>query len=269
MSLSLSSSLSYCGQTVRANDPDRFLVSLFAPPETRESLWALFAFNHEIAKTREVVSETATGQLRLLWWREAIEKIYLTGEVPDHEVLKALKVAIQVFELKREDFETLIYAREFDLEDVAPATMDGLLHYADFTSTPLMRMAVTIAGGDPEYEPVHPVAINFALMGLLRAVRFHAGQRRSYLPEDVMKQYGVTQRQLFDFLKPEDGLRDVARDVAAHFVADVKPGNRFLKATQVLAGLYRRQLSGLRYDVFNPRLVLPPAFKELRVWGAV
>ena len=265
----MSGSLSYCGQVVRSHDPDRFLLSLFAPPAARESLWALFAFNYEIAKTREVVSETATGQLRLLWWREAIEKIYQGGEVPDHAVLRPLKVAIQVYELPREDFETLIYAREFDLEDVAPGNLDGLLKYLDFTNTPLMRMAVMIAGGNPDYEPLHPVAVNYALMGVIRAVRFHATQRRCYLPEDLMKQHGVTQRQLFDFLKPEAGLRDVVRAVCDQFVMQVRPGDRFLRATQVLAGIYRRQIMGVGYDAFHPRLAVPPAFKELRVWGGV
>ena len=54
--------ISYCGETVRKHDPDRFLLSMFAPPESREALWALYAFNHEIAKTREVVTETQVAR---------------------------------------------------------------------------------------------------------------------------------------------------------------------------------------------------------------
>ncbi len=37
---------------VRRYDPDRFLTALFAPPEKREALLALYAFNHELARAR-------------------------------------------------------------------------------------------------------------------------------------------------------------------------------------------------------------------------
>ena len=179
--------LSYCGQIVRDYDPDRFLLSMFAPATVREDLWALFAFNHEIAKTREVVTETQLGLIRLQWWREAIAALY--GEqtergVPEHEVVRPLAEAIKRHNLPREHFDKLIYAREFDLEDVLPGNLEGLLNYADFTTTPLMKLAVQICGDDPEMELVQPVAVNYALMGILRAVPTHARQRRCYLPED-------------------------------------------------------------------------------------
>lgn len=257
--------LSYCGELVRSHDADRFFLSLFAPAKVREDLWALFAFNHEIAKTREVVSETALGLARLQWWREAIGKIY-SGEVVEHEVLKVLASAIKKHDLPREEFDTLIYAREFDLEDVLPSNMDGFLHYADYTTTPLLKLAVKIAGGNPDYEPVQVVAVNYAIAGLLRAVPFHARQRRCYLPEDEMKAHGVTLRQLHDFLKPEAGLRDVVKAAAGHFVNDVKTGNRFLRAVNGLSRVYMKQLKRAGFDPFDARLAVPPYFKELRVY---
>ncbi len=241
-------------------------MSLFAPAHSREDIWALFAFNYEIAKTREVVSESRLGLIRLQWWRERIGDIFDRGEVPDNEILKALAVAIKNHNLPREHFETLIYAREFDLEDVLPANMDGFLNYADFTSVPLMKMAVQVAGGDPDYEPVQAAAVNYALMGILRAVPTHARQRRCYLPDDLMKKHGVTLNKLYDFLKPEEGIKNVAKDVAGFFVTDVRPENKFLRAAQAISGLYHRQIAAAEYDVFSNRMIHPPAFKEARVF---
>ncbi len=261
----MSSKLTYCGQLVKTHDPDRFLLTLFAPVKCRADLWALFAFNHEIAKTREVVSETMLGLARLQWWREAVGKIYDGGDVPAHEVLKALAPAIAKYKLPREDFETLIYAREFDLETVLPANTDGFLNYADFTSVPLMKLAVRIMGDDPEYEPVQAVAVNYALTGLLRAIPFHASQRRCYLPEDLLKKHGVSLRQLHDFLKPEDGLKEVVKELSGYFVTNIKTKNKFLRASQTLAAIYMKQIQKSGYDVFAPRMARPPHFKEIRV----
>ena len=258
------SAVSYCEDVVRAHDPDRYLTGMFAPAECREDLWALFAFNHELAKTREVVSETQLGLIRLQWWRDAIEGIYERGEVLEHEGLTALARAIERHDLPREPFDTLIYAREFDLEDVLPGNVEGLLNYADFTTTPLLKLAVQITGSNMDVEPVQPVALNYALAGILRAVPFHAAQRRCYLPEDLLNQVGQRLDHLYE-CKPAQGLSGVVEQVADHAVLGVKSGNILLKKTSKLADIYLKQLKRYNYDVFSPKMALPPAFKVLRL----
>ena len=71
-----STRLSACAEQVRRQDRERYLTALFAPAERREDLFALYTFNHEVAKTAEVVSEAMVGRIRLQWWREAIAEIY-------------------------------------------------------------------------------------------------------------------------------------------------------------------------------------------------
>ena len=66
---------------MRHHDRDRFQTALFAPAERREALFALYAFNYEIARVREAVREPMLGQIRLQWWREAIAAAY-AGEPP-------------------------------------------------------------------------------------------------------------------------------------------------------------------------------------------
>lgn len=232
---------------VRERDPDRFLISMLMPPEAREALWALFAFNHEIAKTREVVSDTTLGHIRLQWWREAVGAVYGGGTVPEHEVVGPMAEAIRKYNLPREHFETLLHAREFDLEGVAPAHLEGLLIYADHTSTPLMKLAVAICGDDPEAEPVQPVAINYALAGILRACAFHRAQGRSFLPEGR----GT----------PEA----VKAVIEGGFMKGLKPQSRFLRLSDCLARLYLKQVKALKYDVFSSKMAVPPPFLSLRM----
>ncbi|MCB9983255.1 MAG: squalene/phytoene synthase family protein [Rhodospirillales bacterium] len=258
------SKLSYCGEQVRVNDPDRFLLSMFLPVAVREDLWTLFAFNHEIAKTREVVSETQLGFIRLQWWRERIGEIYAGQVTSGHEILGALAGAIARHDLAQEHFDMLLTAREFDLEDVLPGNVEGLLNYADFTSTPLLKLAVQIAGGDAEFEPVRIVAVNSALVGILRSVPFHARQRRCYLPEDLLKREGQRLDHLYEF-KPVDGLKVVAKNVLEQFVSGVSCENTFLKKQQKLAEIYAKQLQSCDYDVFSGKAARPPAFKAFRL----
>ena len=119
--------LSACGEIVRTGDPDRFRTALFARPEAREHLFALYAFNLEIAKIAPMVSEPMLGEIRLQWWREALDQIYSDGPVRAHEVTTPLAEAARSMSLPRLPFDALIDARASDL-DLAFPENDAMLH---------------------------------------------------------------------------------------------------------------------------------------------
>src|SRR5271165_1963078 len=95
--------LSPLAAMVRRHDPDRFLTALFAPPERREAVFLVYAFNHEIARAREVVSEPALALIRLQWWREVVE-----GARRRHEVAGPLGEALDAGVLDAGDFLMMI-----------------------------------------------------------------------------------------------------------------------------------------------------------------
>src|ERR1700760_2420077 len=96
---------------VRRHDPARFLTALCAPPEKRDALLTLYAFNHELARAREVVSQPPLALIRLQWWREVVE-----GAQRRHEVAGPLLAAIARGDLDRADLLALIDAREIEAE---------------------------------------------------------------------------------------------------------------------------------------------------------
>ena len=63
---------SYCERLVREEDRDRFLATLFAPARVRPALFALYAFDIEIAHVAARVSEPLAGEVRLQWWRDVV-----------------------------------------------------------------------------------------------------------------------------------------------------------------------------------------------------
>ena len=256
--------LSYCGELVRQNDIDGFLISLFAPSNVREDIWAVLAFNHEITKTRAVVSESTLGLIRLQWWRDQIAAIYAGAPVPAHEVLMPLAKAIQTHSLKHADFEMLIHAREFDLEDVLPGNLEGLMNYADFTTTPLLKILVSITGDDPDVLPAHPVGINYGLAGILMAAPYHAQAGRCYWPEDLLIHHNLTKEDFYNFEKTQ-GFSEVVKKICAAQVKGIRNDNRVLRAADVLSDIYFSRLKSLKYNIFSPNMAVPPPFKALRL----
>lgn len=206
--------LSHCAQELRRFDHDRYLVSLFAPAARREDLFALFAFNLELARTPERVEEPMLGRIRLQWWRETLDAVSGGGEVA-HGVAAPLAAALRRG-LRKEELGKLIDAREFDLDGRTPPTLDALEAYAAATSATLLRSALQALElrGESLRLAAERAGVGYALAGLLRAVPFHAGQRRLYLPDDLTEEAGLRSAELFELRSPAP-LREVAARIAA------------------------------------------------------
>ena len=263
-------STNYCEGLVRTHDPDRFLISLFYPPELRANLWALYAFNYEIAKTREIVTDTHIGLIRLQWWRDALAKFYEKNEVLNHGIMTELSRTIWRHNLPRELLDHLIYAREFDLEDRQPGSLEGLCNYADYTHTPLLRLSVIVAGENPDHPALQPVAMAYALAGIIRAVPFHMAQGRCYLPEDLMRRAGINFGTLqigkgIESLSPVvKSIRRKAEDLLRQAERD-KEG-RMIRLHRLVALQYLKKIKGLKDNPHDPRMAIPPLLRGVKLW---
>jgi phytoene synthase len=179
--------LSPVAALVWRHDRDRFQTVLFAPAARREALFALYAFNHEIARVRERVTEPTLGRIRLEWWRETIAVAYEDGPVRRHDVVEALSDAIRTQRPTREHFDRLIDARERDLDDAAPTSLAALEDYAEAVSGRLVYLALEMLGvGDPAARQAgFHVGIAYGLVGLLRAMPYRAQASRRLVPAGV------------------------------------------------------------------------------------
>ena len=275
----MAEALGYCAAEVRRWDYDRYLAGLFAPAAARERLFALYAFNHEIAKVRETVREPMLGQIRLQWWREAIAGIY-EGKIRKHPVVEALASAIGGADAAampaRAGFEALIDARELDLAGPAPASLAELEAYCAGTSSQLLWLAAEMLGarGEGTREALRPVGIAWALTGLVRAIPFHARARRQYIPADIAAATGLTEEALFS-LKPSAELHCAAAELAAcaerHLASISGRAERAARPLMLMATLARAYLHRLRrsgHEVTERPVEISPAAKIIRLWWA-
>jgi phytoene synthase len=191
----------YCAAEVRRYDYDRYLAALFAPPEARSALIALYAFNLEVAKVREVVSEPLIGRMRLQWWREHMDDI-LAGRPPQHGVATALAASLVRERVSRRHFDRLIDARETDLEDAPPADLAALEAYVEGTSSALVGGALEVLGAF-DADVARSAGLAWGLTGLLRALPHHIGTRRLNLPADRLRAAGADAEDVFARRRPE------------------------------------------------------------------
>lgn len=73
----------------RKFDHENFLCTLLLPKVYQNASFVIRAFNIEIARIQDNVSDISIGQARLQFWNDAIDKLY-TANVPAHPVIQEL-----------------------------------------------------------------------------------------------------------------------------------------------------------------------------------
>jgi phytoene synthase len=167
--VSLEAAYAHCEAAAREGARDRWLGALFAPASARRHLHALIAFELEMARLREVVREPRAGEIRLVWWREA-----LTGERRSEGLGNPVAAAmIDTLEAVRPPphlIENAIAGRQADLYDDPFPTTGDLEAYLGETRSGLLQIAALALGGDNRAGEASGLAgVALGLIELLRA----------------------------------------------------------------------------------------------------
>lgn len=269
---------SHCETLVRDGDPDRYVATLFAPADKRSHLFALYAFSLEVARVRDAVREAIAGELRLQWWRDALQG-EARGDVKANPVAAALDDTIVRVRLPRQAFVDLIDARLFDVYDDPMPSLTDLEGYCGETSSVLIRLATLILSPDdpgPADAAGH-AGVAYAVAGLLRAFPWHARRGQVYLPSSVLERHGVDRDQIIEgrsspgLLAALHEMRGVARTHlerarALNGVIPVPARTAFLPVALVpafLKGMERRD-----YDPFTTLIEISPLRRHWLLWRA-
>ncbi len=179
----------HCFDMVRAGDKDRFLASLFAPEGKRKYLHALYAFNIEVSRVAEQVSDPAVGEIRMQWWLDVLDGIYL-GDAQQHPVAQSLAAAIEAGDLPKHALQNLVKAKIFDLYADPMPTLTDLEGYLGETSSALIQMASLILGRDLALESAEAAGlagVAYGLAGIMRSLPHHRAITKCFVPLDLLQ----------------------------------------------------------------------------------
>ena len=259
----------------RAGDPDRALAALFAPRDARHDLFALYAFNVELARIAEQVSEPDLGAIRLQWWREAIEQAG-KGKATGQPVADALGSAIGHHTLSRERIAGLIDARLFDVGTKIMPDWLSLQSYLHDTAGTLFVLAAQILGSRNDWleTAAATAGIAYGLTGLMRALPVHIAQGRIYLPTDALKRHGTAPERVL-LCNAGEGLFAVIEELlararealgeASHKVAELDERGRAAFLQLRLVEPYLSALETKRRDPLREVADINPLYRLWRL----
>jgi phytoene synthase len=200
-------------EAVRAADRDRYLSALYAPEDRRAALFALYAFNAEIAGVRDRIREALPGEVRLQWWRDVIAA-GTKEAAAGHPVAEALVDAIAAYGLPQAAFQNYLDARVFDLYDDPMPSRNDLEGYCGETAGALIQLAAMVL--DSKAAPKFAELAGHAgcaqvITGLLRLMPLHRARGQCFVPSDILAAAGSSPEEFV----AGDGGEGAARAVSA------------------------------------------------------
>jgi phytoene synthase len=191
-------SAAFCAELVRTHDFPRYAPTLFVPAPQRRALLAIYAFNVEISRVREQVSQPLPGEMRLQWWTDMLAGAG-HGGVEGNPVAAELLLAIRSFRLPVERLSRLIDEHQFDLYNDPMPTMAALEGYINDTACALFSLGAGIAGYQSE-ETEHlarHAGLAQGIAQVLAALPLDASRRQLFVPLQLLESQGSGMEEVF------------------------------------------------------------------------
>ncbi|MEP3277007.1 MAG: phytoene/squalene synthase family protein [Stappiaceae bacterium] len=267
----------HCQELVRNHDKDRFLTGLFADENDRAGLFALYAFNLEVSRIREKVSDALPGEVRLQWWRDALSGTE-HGSVSDHPVAHAFVRTIEKYDLPETAIANLLEARCFDLYDDPMPDMNTLEGYLGETGSIIFQLAsmiLTHTRAATLADTCGHAGVSYAMVNLLRALPWHSRRNQLYIPADVLSRNNTEAQAFFSLEagKPVDSVLDEMRAHTRHHLSAFKERLADVPRQAIPAFLplclvepYLKQMEAGTYQPFHSQIDLGPLRRQYIIW---
>jgi phytoene synthase len=209
MTLGKSEAYDACLTTLRTTDIDRYLACLLMPEEKRSAVAALYAFNAELARVRDIVREPLPGEIRLQWWRDVLEGGG-EGDSLANPLAAGLMHAIDEYRLPRGPLVAMTEARIFDLYDDPMANTAMFEGYAGETASALIQLTAMILDADnaeKASDAAGHAGIAQLVAGCLLLLPTHMRRHQVYIPGDILSATGL---KAGAFLRGDDKARITA-----------------------------------------------------------
>ncbi|KAJ1964931.1 hypothetical protein IWQ62_002790 [Dispira parvispora] len=275
----IAQAIQHCQTLVRKQDYYGYLASLFFPKALRPAVWSIRALNLELASIRDTVSDTTIGQMKMLFWKQALEDIKEKRSPPHHPVALALADSIPRFELSTAWFTKLINTRSNNLVHPVNYTLDDLEQYSEGTASTLLYLQLECLG-IRDVEADHTASHLGKAIGittLLRATPYNASKRLVYLPQDILAKHRVSEEDLCRQRNPQslsDAVFEISTRAHDHILtaqghlAELQP--MAFTALLVAVPYYHvlKTLEQNHFDVFSPQLQRTPWRMPYYIWKA-
>ncbi len=179
-------------ELVKARSLERYWSTFLAPAPMQAPLIVLYAFDAELDHVVAAIREPMVAQIRLQWWRDAIE-LAEPGMKTGNPVADALSGVILTLDLPKERLTSMIDARTAEVAGSPPSDMEGLRSLLREAEGTVFELAASLLGDRSEAakEAAAHAGVAWGLTQRLRTFAIQASRHRLQLPHAHLEGRGA------------------------------------------------------------------------------
>jgi phytoene synthase len=257
-------SAGFCADLVRSHDFVRYASTLFMPAAQRRALLSIYAFNAEISRVRDHVSQPLPGEMRLQWWTDMLAGAG-HGGVEGNPVAAELLLVIRDHRLPVDLLSRLVDEHQFDLYNDPMPSMAALEGYLNDTSSALFSLGARIVSRPSEAVDhlARHAGLAQGLVQVIATLPWDAARRQLFMPLQLLEQHGSGIEEVFSGKqtpKARAAIDALIGEAQAHvntafeLLADVPPEVRPIFLPLALVRRDLKRMSRADSDPFVPRV---------------
>jgi phytoene synthase len=251
------------------------------PAEQRRAIGVVWDFCRAVDDAVDEAESAEVARREVTKWREEVGRLF-GGSAPLTPQAQNLKPFVATFSLSRQPFDDLVDGVEMDLKQTRYATFDDLVGYCRRVASAVGMMCIEVFGCRDSRSREYAFNLGLALQvtNIIRDIKADFQQGRLYLPQEDLRQFGVTEQALADGVVTPAVRKLLAHECqrARHFYAAAAQAmpheeSRKLVAAEIMGGIYFEILQRIErrgYDVFTERVRVPKLQRAriaLRIWA--
>lgn len=248
----------------RKSDYDAYLIRGFVPKFRQDAYDALRAFNLELVRLPELVSNPTIGQMRMQFWRDAVHNTF-AGRPPKEPIMVLLHKVITELQEAGESPTSikfwllrLINTREKYMDNRPFTSLAALEEYAENTYSTLIYSVLAslpIRSMHMDHLASH-IGKACGIVAVLRGIPVLAAPVRSpqgasigggrtpvlLLPLDAMAEAGLKEEDVYRYGPQAEGFQDAVFQVAT------RANDHLITAREMLKNIHAGENPGHEYE---------------------
>jgi 15-cis-phytoene synthase len=196
---------------VKIHTIDRYYAALYANPDKREDLFALYAFDAEISRICKKSQDSMPSEIRLQWWREVLTG-ERAGEANGHALACDIIRLIETYHLPIAVFEAYLDAKIFELyHDPFPDSV-ALETWCGETSSAFLQMTALILDSQSASLCVDAAGhggVVYALAHIVQNLPETRAKGHCFVPMDMLNACGLDRAEFIE-LKNSSHLKNAS-----------------------------------------------------------
>ena len=188
----------WCAHLANTHYENFHVATMLLPRALKPHFQSVYAFCRTSDDLGDEVPDKANARQLLASWRGMLHQAFEAPQISRHPVFVALAPTIESRSVPVTPFDDLISAFEYDQDHPKHESIASLEKYSRYSANPVGRLVLLISGYPSEElgKLSDDICTGLQLANFYQDIYEDYERGRRYLPADLMRQFGVEERQI-------------------------------------------------------------------------